>query len=244
MRVALIGDVHANLPALEAVLVHAREQGVEAIWNVGDSVGYGAFPDQVVQRLRKEDVISVLGDRDSRVLRFKKNKDKWRGKMDLEEYLAVQWAYEQLGKKSRKYLRFLSGELRMRVVGRRICLTHASPVSGKGSTAADAPEEHLLALAREVKADLIVCGHPHEALARQAGNAWFINPGSTGLPRDGDPRASYAILEIGANKIQVQHYRVAYDVDSLVAAIREQDLPEVFAQMFLQGRDLEGIATT
>jgi len=243
MKVALIGDVHANLPALEAVLVHARERDVDAIWNVGDSVGYGAFPDQVVQRFRNEDVISVLGDCDSRVLRFKKNRDRWRKKMRLEEYLALQWAYEHLGKKSRKYLRFLSRELRMRVAGRHICLTHASPGSGKKSIAADTPKEHLLALAREAKADLIVCGQLHEPLARQAGEAWFINPGSAGLPRDGDPRASYALLTIGKDEIEVQHYRLAYDVDSLVAAIRDQDLPEAFAQMFLQGRDLEGVSS-
>ena len=68
MSVALIGDVHANLPALEAVLDHAAGQGVDAVWNVGDFVGYGAFPDEVVRRLRREGVLSIVGNYDLKVL--------------------------------------------------------------------------------------------------------------------------------------------------------------------------------
>ena len=130
MKVALIGDIHANLPALDVVLTHARGQGAEAIWNVGDSVGYGAFPDEVVQRLQKEYVLSTIGNYDRQVLRFKKQQSKWRVKKQLEKYLALKWAYEQLSKKSRRYLRFLSREIRMKVDGRRILLTHTSPGSG------------------------------------------------------------------------------------------------------------------
>ena len=76
MKVALIGDVHANLPALEAVLADAHQHGVEAIWNVGDLVGYGAFPDEVVQILRQEEVLSIVGNYDIKVLKVKKKKKK------------------------------------------------------------------------------------------------------------------------------------------------------------------------
>ncbi len=133
MKVALIGDVHANLPALEAVLAHAHEEGVEAIWNVGDLIGVGPFPDQVVKRVRKENVRSILGGYDRAVLRFKKKKAKWRKEMPAEEYLALEWAYDALSKSSRKYLRFLSAEMRTGVKGRRILLTHTGPCSHKKS---------------------------------------------------------------------------------------------------------------
>jgi hypothetical protein len=72
VKLALIGDVHANLPALETVLSHAKREGVETIWNVGDSVGYGAFPDEVVQRLQQEHAVSIVGNYDLKVLKFKR----------------------------------------------------------------------------------------------------------------------------------------------------------------------------
>ena len=99
MRVALIGDIHANLPALEAVLAHAREQGIRRVWNIGDFVGYGPFPDEVVQLLRKdENVVSILGNYDRKVLRFKKKQDKWERSKEPQKYLAFEWAYESLSK--------------------------------------------------------------------------------------------------------------------------------------------------
>jgi putative phosphoesterase len=241
MKVAIIGDIHANLPALEAVLAHARAQGVEAIWNVGDFVGYGPFPDEVIQLLRRDYALSTSGSYDRKVLRFKKRKKKWRREKKLEKYLACQWAYERLSKKNRRYLRFLSREIRMKVQTRRVFVTHTSPGSGKKSLTADTPAKHLGEMAREARADIIVCGHSHQAFVRQVEHAWFINPGSVGQPRDGDPRASYALLQITPDDIQVDPYRLEYDMDALVTAMRSHNLPEAFVQMALQGRDLDAI---
>lgn len=241
MKVALVGDVHANLPALEGVLAHAREQGVEAIWNVGDFIGYGAFPDEVVQSLRREDALSILGNYDLKVLQFKEKKKKWRKKKQMEKYLAFRWAYDNLSKKSRKYLRFLSQEIRMRVKGKRVLLTHGSPASNEEHLTPDTPEERLRELARKAKADVIICGHSHQPFVRSVEGVWFINTGSVGRPDDGDPRAGYAVLEITSNDIQVQHFRVEYEVERAVAAIREHKLPDAFAKMVEQGRSLDGL---
>ena len=241
MKVALIGDVHANLPALEAVLTHAHEQNVEAIWHVGDFVGYGAFPDEVVQRLRKEDVLSIVGNYDLKVLQFKQKRKKWRKKKQPQKYFAFKWAYENLSKKSRKYLRFLSQEIRMKVKGKRILLTHGSPASNEEPLTPDTPEKRLRELAQMAGADVIICGHSHRPFAREVDGVWFINTGSVGRPDDGDPRACYAILRIESQDVQVRHYRVEYDVERAVAAIRERKLPEVFVQMTLQGRSLDAV---
>jgi len=245
MKVALIGDIHANLPALEAVLAHIQEQGIEKIWNVGDFVGYGAFPDEVVQlfrtaqHLRNENVLNIVGNYDLQVLEFKQKKAKWRKKKHPQKYLAFQWAYENLSKKNRKYLRFLSQEIRMKVKGYRILLTHGSPASNDEHLTPETPKKRLRELAKLAKADIVICGHSHQPFAQQVDDVWFINTGSVGRPDDGDPRACYAILEIESDKIQVQHYRVEYDVERAVAAIREHELPETFAQMLLQGRNLD-----
>lgn len=241
MNVALIGDIHANLPALEAVLAHAREAGAEAIWNVGDSIGYGPFPDEVVRLLRKEDVLSILGDFDDRVLRFAKEKEKMRKAEVREKYLAYHWASEHLSKKSNKYLRFLSREMRMKVKGWRVLLTHTAPGGGKKALRVDGPADGLQDLAQQIKADVIAFGHTHEPAAREIDGTWYINPGSTGRQSDGDPRASYALLDIKPGDLKVTHYRLAYDVERLLAAIGDEGLPQAFAEMFSQGRALDAI---
>ncbi len=242
MKVALIGDVHANLPALEAVLAHARQQDVEAIWNIGDWVGYNAFPDQVVQRLRQEQAVSIIGNYDLKVLKFPKNKKKWRHSKRPEKWLAFKWAYENLSGESRRYLGSLPQERRLMAAGKSILLTHGSPASNQETLSANTPEERLRELARIAETEVIVCGHSHQAFARQVDGVWFINTGSIGRPDDGDPRSVYAILQITKKGLQVHHYRLDYDVDRAVAAIRAHNLPESFAQMLLQGRGLDEVS--
>jgi putative phosphoesterase len=244
MKAALIGDVHANLPALEAVLAHANQAGVQQLWHVGDFVGYGPFPEEVVQRLRRADVLSIVGNYDLKVLKFKKKQDKWRRSKRPEKWLAFKWAYENLSEQSRAYLRSLPKEIRFEVKPKRILLTHASPASNEEHLTPDTPQERFQELAHMANADVIVCGHSHRPFARQVDGVWFINTGSVGRPDDGDPRAAYAILHIGPELFQVCHYRLEYDVARAVAAIRRQGLPEAFAHMLLQGRNLDVVMQT
>jgi putative phosphoesterase len=241
VRVAVVGDLHANQPALEAVLDHARQEGAEAIWNLGDSVGYGAFPEEVVQYLRKHDALSTQGRYDRQVVRFKKREEKGQRRKEREEYLALEWVYDQLSEKSRRYLRFLSREIRMKIQGNRVLLTHGCPGAEDGYITADTPEKQLAKLAREARAELILCGRSHQPFARSVEGVWFINPGSVGLPTDGDCRAAYTILDLDPEEIQVFPHRVAYDVERLVVELNRHKLPEAFARMFREGRRLDAI---
>jgi len=246
-RIALLGDVHANLPALEAVLSHAQTQGVDLIWNIGDFVGYGAFPDQVVKRMRKMEIVSIIGNYDLKVLKFPKKDLKWRKNKHPLKWLAFKWAYEQLSNKNRKYLRSLPDQKYLEVGDNGFLLVHGSPASNEEVLVPETPEIRLLELHQFVQEThgtgvaAIICGHSHQAFTRQVESSWFINTGSVGRPDDGDPRAAYAILDVLPNSLEVRHFRLAYDVEKAVDAIREHDLPEAFAQMLLQGRDLETI---
>ncbi len=239
MRVGLIGDVHANLPALEAVLKHANEQGIDAIWNVGDFVGYGAFPDEVVECLKSDNVQSIIGNYDLKVLDIKNKKEKWRRKRIPLKILAFEWAHQNLSKKNLKYLQSLPLEIRLEWGERHVLLTHASPASNEEALDATTPEDRLRELAQMAQADLIVCGHSHQPFVRQVNGVWFINTGSVGRPDDGDPRATYAIMQASMGEIAVEHFRVPYDVDKAVVAIREKGLPEEFAQMVIRGISLD-----
>ncbi len=242
VRVALIGDVHANLPALEAVLHHAAQQGIEAIWNAGDFVGYGAFPNQVIERLRRENAVSIVGNYDLRVLKFNKKRRKWRWKKRLERFLAFQWADHVLTPANRAYLSALPCHRTLRAGGSGVLLTHGSPASSDEHLTPRTPEPRLRELASMVEADLVICGHSHEPFVREVNGVTFINTGSVGRPDDGDPRACYALLELGRSSgcdSQVHHHRVAYQVGRAVAAIRKQRLPDAFAQMMIQGYALD-----
>lgn len=241
MKIALVGDVHANLPALERVLEHARRGNTEAIWNIGDFVGYGAFPDEVVKRLKKAGAVSIAGNYDLKVLRFPKKRKKWRKSKMPRKWLAFKWAYENLSKKSRKYLHSLPQERRLEVAGKTVLLTHGSPTTNEEHLTPDTPQERLAELAEIAQADIVVCGHSHRAFTRQAAGTTFINTGSVGRPDDGDPRAAYAVLSIDESGFKVEHFRLDYDVDRAVAAIRQAELPEAFAQMLIAGVDLVSV---
>jgi putative phosphoesterase len=248
-KIALLGDVHANLPALEAVLSHAKNLGVDGIWNIGDFVGYGAFPNQVVNRMRKKKFTNIIGNYDAKVLNFPKKDGNWSQNKHPLKYLAFKWAHENLSRKSRKFLGSLPDEREIEIGKHRFLLVHGSPVSNEELLEPDTPERRLLELNQLAKGThgvefaAIICGHSHQAFTRQVEKTLFINTGSVGRPDDGNPRAAYAILQVSENGLQVSHYRLEYDVDKAVAAIRNNGLPEAFAQMLIQGRDLETILT-
>lgn len=241
MKVALIGDVHANLPALEAVLEHASLQGCETIWNVGDFVGYNAFPEEVVQRLREVCAISIVGNYDLKVLKFPQKDAKWRRKKLPQKWLAFKWAYEHLSEQSRSYLASLSREARIEIDGHRVLLTHASPAAIDEHLYEDTDEERLRELATEAAADIIIFGHSHVPFTRDTDGVLFINTGSVGRQDDGDPRACYGLLEVGEGRLSVQHFRLDYDVEAAVAAMRRHGLPHEFEQMMRLGRKLDWV---
>jgi predicted phosphodiesterase len=243
----LIGDVHANLPALEAVLAHARGHGVTAVWNIGDFLGYGAFPEEVVERLRQEDVVSIIGNYDLKVLKFPRKDQKWRTTKHPLKWLAFKWAYNQLSAESLEYLHSLPEEIILVANDVEFLLVHGSPASKDEALGPDTPNERLAELDQLARDKYgrtfegIIFGHSHQAFARQVGNTWFINTGTVGKPGNGDPRACYALMDVSAGEIKVEHFRLEYDVERAVVAVRAHGLPEAFAQMLLQGRELEGV---
>ncbi|MBN2473737.1 MAG: metallophosphoesterase family protein [Pirellulales bacterium] len=241
MKVALLGDVHGNLPALEAVLADARSHDVEAVWNLGDFLGYGPFPDEVVRRLRTEGALSILGNYDAKVLAFEKKKDKWRVSKRAEKYLAFRWAHQRLSEESRRYLRSLPSLLRVEAGPRRVLLTHGSPAADDEALGPETPKRRLEELARLADADLVACGHTHRAFERRVGGVRFVNPGSVGRPEGGDPRANWTLLKFQSERFEVAHRRIEYDVERTVKAIRRFGLPEDFARMLLDGKNLKQV---
>jgi putative phosphoesterase len=239
--IALIGDIHANLPALEAILAHAHKHAATAIWNVGDFVGYGPYPDEVVRLMQAEKALSISGNYDLKVLQVKEKKEKWKKTKRPEKLLAFEWAFNHLSKESRRYLQALPQEQRFTVHGKRVLLTHGSPDSNEEPLTPDTPLKRLREISQMAAADLIITGHSHQAFTKTVDGVLFINTGSVGRPDDGDPRACYALLKLGSDAVEVKHYRVKYDTEKIAAAVREYGLPDSFARIFLHGRSLDDL---
>jgi putative phosphoesterase len=247
MRVALLGDVHANLPALEAVLSHAKNLGATQYWNIGDFVGYNAFPDQVVTRMRKQGFSNIIGNYDIKALNYPKKDKKWRRTKHPLKWLAFKWAYEHLSAESKAYLAALPEELYLTIGERKFLLVHGSPASNEELLDKATSQTRLMELKDIVEQKhnavfaAIICGHSHQAFTRRVDNTLFVNTGSVGRPGDGNPRTAYAILDILDEKLRVSHYRLEYDLGRVITANRQAGLPVSFTDMILEGRDLDWV---
>lgn len=243
MKLTLIADVHGNLPALEAVLRHARAQGAaQKILNLGDLTGYGPYPEEVVQWSRSPQVVSILGDYDQKVLSKKHRKAKWKHVKTADKRNMFSWTHHALSKGARKFLLALPESRTLSLEGVKILLTHGSPGSPQDYLGPDTPQEHLVELAARIDASVVLSGHTHQAFSRRVENVLFVNPGTVGRPDDGDPRASYAILEIANGEVKVQHYRIPYNIMAAVHGLRRAGLPEIFTQVVRQGLNYNDVA--
>jgi predicted phosphodiesterase len=246
MRYALISDIHANLPALRAVLddIKARED-VDAIYHLGDLTGYAPWPNEVVALLREQGVPGVAGNYDSTVATDYKHCGCRADTPRDEElsHLSYEWTRAHVTPETKKYLGSLPFRVDIRplgghVSGPTITLVHGNQTLNTVYVTEDRPDSFLEKMAKEIGArvgDVICFGHTHKPWQRTAGGVQFINTGSVGRPKDGDWRACYVLLVMDHASASAEFVRVSYDVDQAVNAIRESDLPDEFAEVLKSG---------
>ncbi len=232
LKIALLSDIHANLQALQKVLEDAEERGANIFLNAGDSIGFGPYPNEVVELLREKNVLSILGNYDLEVI---EEKAKTKG----QKGLSLKFARKELGKTTEFYLSSLPRKRRLEFDGKKLLVTHGSPESIEEHIYPDTPSERLKTLVDIAKADVIMVGHSHEQFLKDTFGACFVNPGSVGRPGDGNPQTAYAILSFKPFKIDL--IRLDYDVEGAAAAIRKKRLPESYAQMLLRGVSLDAV---
>lgn len=242
MKIALLSDIHGNFPALNAVLRHARaREAGDMIFNMGDSVGYGPNPNEVVQWMQGVQIVNILGNYDKKVLSKEHQKSNWESVKTPDKRTMFAWTCHALSKQSRKYLKDLPEQRTIKIEGKRIILTHGSPASHTEHLRPDTPSSRLVELAEKTHADIILCGHSHQAFTKEIGGVTFINPGSVGRPDDGDPRASYAILDIREGEVSVQQFRVPYNIMETVHALQQTGLRGIFAEIIRQGLNYDDV---
>ena len=222
MRVLVVSDLHGNLEALRAVV--AAEPRVDRVLCLGDLVDYGPRPDEVATWVREHALATVRGNHDNAVAFGEDCRS-----APLFRRLSVESRRKttpMLSAENLTFLRSLPTRTSLVLDGVRLELLHAAPgdplFQYLPASHADAWRE----AARGIDADLILVGHTHLPVILDLGDKRMVNPGSVGLPRDGDPRACYAVLENGAPVLK----RVAYDVDQTISALRTWGLPDDVAR--------------
>lgn len=255
MRIALLSDVHANLPALEAVLADVAARGdVMATYHLGDLVGYAPWPNEVVDVIRREEIAGVAGNYDSTVATAYKHcgcryEDPRQEALAHESYA---WTLAATSDDAKRWLAALPFHLDVRplgghVAGPTIRMVHGNQVLNTVYVTEDRGDDFLAKMGEGLGAragDVVCFGHTHKPWHRIVGEVHFVNTGSVGRPKDGDPRAGYVLLTVGASDMSVEIVRVAYDLERTARAIEASTLPNEFAEYLRTGGTLTPAATT
>jgi putative phosphoesterase len=232
-RIAVFGDLHGNSAAAEAVLRDIDAAGVDGAYCLGDLVGYGARPNETIALIRSRSIPTVMGnyddgvgfDRDDCGCAYRDEGERERGQRSLF------WTRAETTDEHKAWLQELPFDLRFEAGGQRVRLVHGSPRRINEYLFADRDERSLKRIAAVADADVLVFGHTHIPWTRQIDGVLMVNAGSAGKPKDGDPRACWALLELHESGLpSVTFHRVEYDVAAMASAIRSAEgLPNRFA---------------
>jgi putative phosphoesterase len=237
-KLLLLGDIHANFPALKAVHKYIRSDRFDLIINTGDFTVYSTFPNETIQWFRKrKKTICILGNTDRRILRILKGKKLKKPKKE-EKRIMYFWTSENLLPENAAYLKSLPEQTDFILDPIQIGVFHGTRDDVDEELFPDAPESRFQELAKGSAYHVQIMGHSHVPYHKIVDGVHFINPGSVGRMFDGDPRASFAILKISAETIAVEHFRISYPVEAVVKDLKTHQLPDVYSKMFQKGKKL------
>lgn len=225
-----------NLPAVEAVLADIEAAGVDARYALGDLVGYAPWPNEVLERLQAEGFPIVMGNHDDGT-GFDRDECGCAYTDPTEKALgdpSFAWTKGHTTDANKAQLRRLTPEIRFEADGHRFLLVHGSPRRTNEYLCEAKPEGTFARIAAGAAAAVMVCGHTHRPYDKRVGVARFINVGSAGKPKDGDPSACWTLLDTASN--EVEFHRVEYDVEAAARAIEASDLPHEFAAQLREAR--------
>ncbi|NWF70096.1 MAG: metallophosphoesterase family protein [Chloroflexi bacterium] len=235
----IFGDIHANLAALEAVLADMDMRGLDNRYCLGDLVGYGTFPNEVISTIRQRQIPTIMGNYDQGVgldsddcgCAYTNPIAEALGK------LSIAWSNQHTTAANKAYLRELLPHIALTLGSLRVLLVHGSPRKINEYLFEDRPNDSLERILDQAQTDVLVCGHTHLPYHRVlTSGRHVINAGSVGKPKDNDPRACYVILREDGGALGVEFVRVAYDVERTAQAIEASTMPHEYAQMLRDGK--------
>lgn len=235
MRIALFSDIHANLPALEACLQSIDQQKPDAIYCLGDLVGYNIWPNEVIDEIRRRSIPTIAGNYDQGI-GLSSNDCGCAYKTDAEKQMgaiSISYTNSIVGEEQRQYLKNLPLHTRIEFPNLNLLLVHGSPRRINEYLFEDRDEKSLLRIMNDAHADVMCFGHTHKPYHRVLGNMHAINIGSVGKPKDGNPKGCYVILS--TDPVTVEFIRFDYDIEKAAGAIEASPLPNEYANMLRKG---------
>ena len=237
-KILLLGDIHANFPALDAIISYIRPERFDWIVNTGDFTVYSTFPNETIEWFReRKNAICIRGNTDRKVLRILNGK-KLKKPGKNEKRVMYFWTAENLHPENITYLQSLGKQTEITLGGVRIGIFHGTLEDPDEELFPTAPENRFRQLAGDSVYQVQIMGHSHVPYYKRVDGVHFINPGSVGRPFDGDPRTSFAILKVASGKIAVEHFRIPYAVEDVVKGLKEHKLPDIYAKMYRTGKKL------
>lgn len=237
MRLAVIGDIHSNIYALESVIEDINTSNVDFILCTGDLVGYAPFPNEVIDLVRQNHILTIQGNYDKAIgnceiicgCDYKDEKQLEKATM------SVMFTNDTVNETNREYLKQLPKQIRIKAGEYELLMVHGSPrkINEYLYEESKAAKE----VTSDLKEDILVCGHTHKPYYNIVNGKHVINAGSVGKPKHGNPNATYVIIDIIQDEIKVKFKEITYDYEKTAKAIEALDsLPNEFARLLRLGQ--------
>jgi putative phosphoesterase len=233
--VAIITDIHGSLPALQAALARIEGLGIDTVFCGGDLVGYGPHPNEVCSLIAERGIPTIYGNYDYAIARDEQDCGcAYVTQHDRElGQLSVDWTLAHTDRKSKDFMRELPFDRRFAVGDVDVHLVHGSPRKVNEYLFEHKPARLYERLAAAESAAALAFGHTHRPWAHEFAGVLFVNCGSVGKPKDGDPRGAFAVLAVADGRVAARIERFDYDAAAVARQIREVGLPGEYADKLL-----------
>lgn len=236
MRIAVIADIHSNIFALNEVLLDVGSRNADLIVCLGDLVGYATYPNEVIDTIRENKILTIMGNYDEAVgeelmvcgCDYPDPKDAENAGISLN------WTIDETREDNKQFLRSLPKEVTMSFVGRTIKFVHGSPRKINEYLKENSKEAEEVMAAFE--GDVLVCGHTHKPYHKWYGDKLLVNAGSAGKPKTGNPKSNYIVIDLQSDSVRIEICEVEYEYERTAKKIEETGLPQEFADIIRTGR--------
>ncbi|HEY9247050.1 MAG TPA: metallophosphoesterase family protein [Candidatus Methanoperedens sp.] len=232
MKIAALGDIHGNIEALKVAYDTVMPAGVDRIYHLGDLGGYAPFVNEVVDFVIEHGIYGVQGNYDLNVARDSEHCGcKYEDPVQAElADKSFEWTKQHATRKSKDFMISLPASISFTAEGKQVMIFHAAPHKNNLYWYEDRPDKFFLEMAGKTRADIMIYGHTHKPYRKDIMGKVFINAGSVGKPKDGDPRACLTIIDISKQDVGHEFLRVPYDIEKVVSAIISSGLPPALAE--------------
>ena len=230
MKIAVISDIHANVYALMNVLEDIDNEKVDTIVCLGDLVGYGSQPNEVISMIKERHILCIKGNYDNSVV---DNEYSYIRETPINSF-SLPWAVNELKEENRIFLQNLPSTITLNIENKNLLFVHGSPRRINEYLLKDA--DNTLDTMNSINEDVLICAHTHIPEIKEFGNKVYVNSGSIGKPKIGRPNITYCILNINKEDVmKIEIKEISYDFKKIVKDMTILGFPQELIYSFESG---------